>query len=142
MAENAGVVLASSLVAVNPPNNFKFPEFLKSEEGYILFDSRNINIKPLKVSVKKPSKLFSLNCPNNVPQKFSIGRQYYVVSIGDSTEFYADKLPWFSYSDKKLQGKTVDIKCSVMSFVALGESKLNVPFMYTESINKSFKFPK
>ena len=142
MAENVGEILASSFVAVNPHSNFKFPEFLKFEEGYILFDSRNIDVKPLKVSVKKPSKLFSLSCPNNVPQKFSIGRQFYVVSIGESTEFYADKLPWFSYSDKKLQGKTLDIKCSVLSYVAVGGPKLDIPFTYTESINKRFKFPK
>lgn len=130
-----------ALVAVNAPKDFEFPSLPKLGADTIVFDSRNITTKEMKVLLEKSKRKFSIDCPLVAPKSIRITRKLYAVSFGSFVGSFVNKLPTFSYTDKKFKGRTLNIQCSVLAFTSVGAKEMILPVSYTESRAVKFKFP-
>ena len=135
-------------LAVSPPSDYKVPNFEQGSDGYLIFDS--VDVDPSKPIVKfsKNKKSFSLNCPTPITKVSSQVKKQIMVSFWLNKALYKPESIFGStfeakyYNNltitKSLKGKEVKIACA--THFVLPES--NVILAYSESAEISVKFPK
>ncbi len=132
-------------VAINPPQNFKYPNFPKISDAFIVFEARYPQPVDFKVSIDKRSKTFSAKCADQTPPGFK-----------NETKIYRKELLWGgwgpfaisagkpvtgSYLESPLKGKKVNLSCAYL--ISLKNPIFpGIQIAYVESPLKTVQFPK
>ncbi len=132
-------------VAINPPQNFKYPNFPKVSDAFIVFEARYPQPVDFKVSIDKRSKTFSAKCADQTPPGFK-----------NETKIYRKELLWGgwgpfaisagkpvtgSYLESPLKGKKVNLSCAYL--ISLKNPIFpGIQIAYVESLLKTVQFPK
>jgi hypothetical protein len=133
-------------LAINPPQAFKYPNFPKNSDQYVIFDARKPAPATFKVSINKKSKTFSVSCADQS-----------IPGLSNETRIYRKELIWgawgpFSISTGKsvnnipyltsdTKGKKLDMSCSY--FINLKNPVFEgIQVAYVESAVRSVQFPK
>ena len=133
-------------VAINPPQNFKYPSFPKNSEDFIIFDARKPSPVAFKVNINNKSKIFSASCADQgapgLLNETRIYRKEVIWGFRGPFEISTSKSARsYSYLTSDTKGKKLDMSCSY--FIGLKNPIFEgIQVAYVESAVRSVQFPK
>lgn len=143
-------------IVINPPSNFKLPNFPVESGAYVIFDVRKNATSPLVVKLDNTRKTFSVRCPTpKVPKELipfidPIGK-YLISDQGTLRSFSGDESKIrFRYFDDKdftwglvdFRGKKVNLSCLSIVRMKKGSVYSGIMLTYGESSPKLVNFPR
>ena len=135
-------------IAIRPTGTYSFPKFKKTQEGYIIFDSRNSTSSKIQILIDKKKKMFGYKCPDqNLPtplintQTSELSTLYADGKIVSRSSSKYSYLANHSYINTKFRGKNVIFTCTVTQTWPGPNQPFGPLLAYTESIPTSYKFP-
>jgi hypothetical protein len=104
-------------ISVNAPSIYKFPNYLKDSDGFIIYTSPMINLGKTNIKIEKKTRKILVTCPKLV-EPISSGsaafKQSTKIVVGDFVYNNPQAIP---YTGPLLKGKTVKIQCLVKSYL-------------------------